>query len=60
MKNSRLYYFENSESVSYIHIYCQEKEILTLTYGHLCITSGDVIATGFKLSEDAKDWDSSH
>ena len=31
MQNSLLYYYDNSERVSYIHIYCQEMEILTLT-----------------------------
>ena len=30
-QNSLLYYYSNSKSVSYIHIYCQEMEILTLT-----------------------------
>ena len=39
MQNSLLYSYENSENVSYIHIYCYEMKILTLTYGHLSITS---------------------
>ena len=31
MQNLLLYYYDNSESVSYIHIFCQEMETLTLT-----------------------------
>ena len=50
MPNSLLYYREKSQSLSYINVYCQEMEILTLTQRHLCITS-DVIAMGLNTQE---------
>ena len=31
MQNSLLYYRKKSQSLSYIHVYCQDMEILTLT-----------------------------
>ena len=46
--------------VTYIRIYSQEMEIITLLVRDLCVTLENVIAMGFKLSEvDSKAWDSS-